>query len=104
MSTAIKLFLVTLLCTLTALPAIGAINLSGPEYGTVVMNVQDHFALIDQNRSGTINESEYIEIADGLKNQAADEASADFNAMDMNKDAKLTLEEFYGEMPSALTL
>ncbi len=108
MTTLPRLTLVAALCTVVTLPAIGALYHDPapekPAYGTIVMSVNDHFALADRDHSDTLSLMEYMDISQSLKQQAAAEARADFRAMDMDDDGALSLREFYGEMPSNLTL
>lgn len=91
-------------CLLTALPASAAIHQGPPVYGQIVMTVETHFHKADADNSGFISEAEYVVISDILKSQSEKEARLDFNAMDMNGDGKLDFDEFYGELPSALTV
>lgn len=92
------------LCLLATLPASAALHGYHPAYGDIVMTVETHFQKADADYSGTITMNEYIAVSAALKNQAANEARLDFEAMDMNGDGALDFEEFYGELPSALTV
>ncbi len=92
------------LCLLTALPVHGALHKHPPAYGHIVMTVEKHFAKADRDKSGTISEAEYIAISHTLKGQAEKDARLDFYAMDINNDSLVTFDEFYGELPSALTV
>jgi Ca2+-binding EF-hand superfamily protein len=89
---------------LTALPVSAAIDKGKPTYGAIVMTVEKHFEKADFDNSGLITKAEYIAISSAMKNQAEKEAGLDFNAMDINGDGTLNFEEFYGELPSALTV
>lgn len=92
------------LCLLTALPVHGALYKNPPAYGHIVMTVEKHFAKADRDKSGAISESEYIAICHALKKQTEKEARLDFYAMDLNNDSLVNFDEFYGELPSALTV
>ncbi len=90
--------------TLIALPASAALHNTPPKYGQVILTVDTHFALADQDKSDTLSLGEYVAVSHKMKEQAADEARMDFIAMDMNDDGLVSLDEFYGEMPSDLTV
>lgn len=93
------------LMVMTALPVSAALYKGQqPAYGALVMTVEAHFEKADLDNSGLITEAEYIAISSAMKNQAEKEASLDFSAMDINGDGVLDFEEFYGELPSELTV
>lgn len=101
----LRLMLISGACAVTlALPAFAAIPSAPPPYGDIVMPVEEHFSLVDADNSGDLTPAEYAAVSLQLKGQAISDARADFAAMDMNGDGIVTLDEFYGEMPSALTL
>lgn len=92
-------------CSLLAIPAIGALPAHAPPaYGKIILPVEAHFELSDRDGSGNLSLGEYVAVSEKLKNQAPTEARLDFDAMDINGDGALTLEEFYGELPSELTV
>lgn len=91
-------------CLMAALPVSAALHKAPPAYGEIVMSVETHFHKADKNGSGFINVDEYVAISAALKNQPESEARLDFDAMDINGDGALDFDEFYGELPSALTV
>lgn len=91
-------------CVLAALPVSAALHEGPPAYGNIVMTVETHFYKADADNSGCITEAEYVSISNNLKNQTDREARLDFHAMDINGDGVLDFEEFYGELPSELTV
>lgn len=90
--------------TLMALPASAALHKSPQVYGNVILTVESHFSMTDRNNDGFLDQAEYIAISNRLKSQPEEEAIKDFAAMDMDGDGQLTYDEFYGEMPSGLTV
>lgn len=87
-----------------ALPAFAAWHQEPPPYGAIVLSVEEHFALADQNGSDSITAPEYMAVSRALKHQLPEEARKDFSAMDSNNDGHLSFDEFYGELPSHLTI
>ncbi len=99
-----RAFVVFSAMALLTVPASAALTKSPPPYGAIVMSVDEHFDLTDMDKSGALSIKEYVAISHSLKQQPESEARKDFAAMDMDGDGQLTYDEFYGEMPSALTV
>lgn len=91
-------------CALIALPASAALYKGPPAYGEIVLSVEEHFVRADNDNSGLLSLEEYTRISAALKHQAHEDARLDFQAMDLNDDGWLDFDEFYGELPSALTV